>query len=230
MKILKGSNFDSNIQLNYNPAFATKVSEDDESVIMAFNFAASPLELSFNDSEARYCPKTLSVDFRTHEAILATLEVNSIDSTCIGVINPFDESDPLTYLWTNSSTGKIAAGLSAGPFEVTITNTVTGCTATFGAECAPVLSSDNLQNSINAIFPNPTSDEVSVVLDKSFNDASLMTFMDSQGKIIVIQKLNNQANGIYKINVGEFSAGLYFVKVQNTENKLFTGKFIKISN
>jgi len=230
VKILKGSNFDSNIQLNYNPAFATKVSEDDESVIMAFNFAASPLELSFNDSEARYCPKTLSVDFRTHEAILATLEVNSIDSTCIGVINPFDESDPLTYLWTNSSTGKISAGLSAGPFEVTITNTVTGCTATFGAECAPVLSSDNLQNSINAIFPNPTSDEVSVVLDKSFNDASLMTFMDSQGKIIVIQKLNNQANGIYKINVGEFSAGLYFVKVQNTENKLFTGKFIKISN
>ena len=101
---------------------------------------------------------------------------------------------------------------------------------TRGAECAPVLSSDNLQNSINAIFPNPTSDEVSVVLDKSFNDASLMTFMDSQGKIIVIQKLNNQANGIYKINVGEFSAGLYFVKVQNTENKLFTGKFIKISN
>ncbi len=227
--ILKGSNYDSNIQLNYNSAFATKVSEDDESVVLAFNLAESPLEISFNDSQARYCPKTLSVNFKTHEAILANLEVTSIDSTCIGVIDPLDESVPLTYLWTNSSTGKIASGLSAGPFEVTITNTVTGCTATFGAECAPVLSSDNIKTSVNTIFPNPAVDEVSLILDKSFNDASILTIMDVQGKIIASQKLSNQSDGIYKINVGKLNVGLYFIKVQNNENKLFTGKFIKIT-
>ena len=107
---------------------------------------------------------------------------------------------------------------------------MTGCTATFGAECAPVLSSNNIDNNINAIFPNPASEEVSVILDKSFSNASLLTVMDSQGKVIAIQRIGNHVNGIHKLNVGDLSAGLYFIKVQNAENKLFTCKFIKISN
>jgi len=72
------------------------------------------------------------------------------------------------------------------------------------------------------LFPNPTHDFVNLSL-KSGNDAiKNVSIYDLNGRLI---KSDNALNN--KVAVSDLQSGTYIILIENTENKKFSGKFVK---
>ena len=81
------------------------------------------------------------------------------------------------------------------------------------------LSNDN--TSIK-IFPNPTSDVVSLNLNKSFGEVNRVEFYDIFGQIVLAStRLNN-------IDISNLTTGLYFIKVTNSRGLTAIAKLQKV--
>lgn len=77
------------------------------------------------------------------------------------------------------------------------------------------------KNSIT-IFPNPTSDFVTVGINKSFGEINCVEFYNSFGQVVLTSKqLNN-------IDISELQSGLYFIKVTGTKGLTAITKLQKI--
>ncbi|HOZ30233.1 MAG TPA: T9SS type A sorting domain-containing protein [Bacteroidales bacterium] len=79
----------------------------------------------------------------------------------------------------------------------------------------------NLNLNDLAIFPNPTTSIISVVLPEGLKNADFSLF-DMQGRCIIEKSIQSES----QISVSELSNGLYFYKVV-VENEVFSGKLIK---
>jgi len=75
-------------------------------------------------------------------------------------------------------------------------------------------------NNIN-VFPNPTANEINLVLDK--NTASKIQIFNIVGELVY----QASASGEIKIDVSNFSFGVYFVQIYNKNNNFKISKFIK---
>jgi len=73
------------------------------------------------------------------------------------------------------------------------------------------------------VFPNPAKDIIEIGLPDNKLIIKWNVF-DINGKNIKIEK--NLGN---KININNLKAGIYFIKIINSENEIFYGKFIKIN-
>ncbi len=72
------------------------------------------------------------------------------------------------------------------------------------------------------IFPNPTSDFVTVGINESFGEINRVEFYNSFGQVILLSKqLNN-------IDISNLQSGLYFIKVTNMKGLTATTKLQKI--
>ena len=78
----------------------------------------------------------------------------------------------------------------------------------------------NQTKSLN-VFPNPTANEINLVLDK--DAASKIQIFNIVG-ILVYQ---TSASGEIKIDVSNFSEGVYSVQIYNKNNNFQISKFIK---
>ena len=77
------------------------------------------------------------------------------------------------------------------------------------------------KNSIT-IFPNPTSDFVTVSMNKSFGEMNRVEFYNSFGQVVLLSKqLNN-------IDIAELQSGLYIIKVTNNKGMTAGTKLQKI--
>lgn len=82
------------------------------------------------------------------------------------------------------------------------------------------LSSESFQSNDFKIYPNPTSDFITIETEKEINS---ITIINSLGQIIDISSTNNFLN---KLNVENLTNGYYLIKIES-ESKIFTFPFIK---
>jgi chitinase len=73
------------------------------------------------------------------------------------------------------------------------------------------------------LFPNPVQSQLWVRC--AVTDYSLLLLHDAQGKLVFTQKMN--ANGLEKLEIEDFEAGLYVVSVFSGK-EVFKGRFVKI--
>lgn len=86
----------------------------------------------------------------------------------------------------------------------------------------PNLSIADYNQKIFSVFPNPTSDSITINWNTNFNHANYL-ICDVSGKIIAENQLTNTTN---LIAMQDFSKGIYFLKI-NTENSSQIIKIIK---
>ncbi len=84
-------------------------------------------------------------------------------------------------------------------------------------------SAANKNNQLR-IFPNPTSENISI-------DLSEMNFKNAQIRILnnlgaVLQNYSFEHTSLINISVQDFPSGVYFIEIQ-TENSVYFGKFIR---
>jgi len=87
----------------------------------------------------------------------------------------------------------------------------------------PVSKMKDLDFSIS-VFPNPTSDMVTVKVDKEDISGIQYLLFDMHGKLITQKNLEGNETTVY---VNQLATGFYFLKVQSGAKELRTFKIIK---
>jgi len=83
-------------------------------------------------------------------------------------------------------------------------------------DCSPLTGTTDNQSLNLQIFPNPTSDFVTI----SCENLEKVEIYNFYGKKILVEKNNI-------VNLSEFSSGIYFLKITDKNGKIFNSKIIK---
>ena len=103
---------------------------------------------------------------------------------------------------------------------------------TFVGEIKSVLAADELQATASWIgdaHPNPTRNEVFVDLSLAEPSILYLSLMDSHGKIVLEERTEKQEGAQrQRINLSEFSPGVYFLKIQIENESAYQEKVLRI--
>ncbi len=110
------------------------------------------------------------------------------------------------------------------PFQIIINGNFENDYVTFWKDTTN-LSTNQISISTFSIYPNPTNSDVTIHIDKVFNETYVNVY-DVLGKALIT---NEKFNGDYKnISLKDFASGIYIVKITDNENQvLYTQKIIK---
>lgn len=92
------------------------------------------------------------------------------------------------------------------------------------SQCDLITSIGSLHNVfVVDIFPNPTADEVNIVLSNKINLSASIIIYNTFGEIIIQEKMSTNEK---KLDISTLPNGLYFLKINSKENTI-TKKIIK---
>lgn len=119
--------------------------------------------------------------------------------------------------WTiKTNSGAITLGTGGGDFGDSQTFSFTNT----------ALATENFNPLENiSIYPNPTTNELNVVLYEGFNSTSSYIIYNNLGQVVK-QSNKIEAQNEFKINTSQFSNGIYFLKIEK-DGVSKTLKFIK---
>ena len=140
--------------------------------------------------------------------------------SCIGCSDGFIELDlsggtePYSINWTNMPvyTSNQISNLNMGTYEFTVTD-ANGCTITDEVELDGVLSTGIQEKSPVQLYPNPANAQVMI---EGLSTSDKVLIYNASGELI--QTLENRTQ--YELNTSTWSAGMYFINVNNTITKL----------
>ena len=132
-----------------------------------------------------------------------------------------------------SATGGDASGsggtvaYSVGQIVYSTSTGTTGSVAQ-GVEQAYEISSVGIkETALNislSIFPNPTSDYLTLKVQDYNNEALSYSLLDEQGKLVLNEQITNQ---VTQVAMSNLARGAYFINVLQANKKIKTFKIIK---
>ncbi len=173
------------------------------------NLASS--SYSFSVTDALGCLATAQITITQPPALLGNVAITADDGTNSGAINltPTGGTPIYTYIWSTGETDQDIAGLAAGVYTVTITDTK-GCIKVVSTTVSSNVGIDAIDE-VNSwlIYPNPTHDWLTI-------DASKLTIADIAlynllGQLITKLKMEN-SNSI-QVNLSDLPVGEYWLKI-----------------
>ena len=81
-------------------------------------------------------------------------------------------------------------------------------------DCSVGISETEIENKVN-IFPNPVSDYLNIKFDDIYPEK--ITLFNAMGETLFVK---NQLSGNTQINVSDYQAGIYFLKIETKENSV----------
>jgi hypothetical protein len=117
-------------------------------------------------------------------------------------------------------------GLITDTLNAVFLDTLTTAAINFKAHFVSTLGIDELKPSVFDIYPNPTSEHLTIKLKENIGKINQLSVYDVLGKEY---HLDNKQNGTteYWINVSSLGPGFYLIKCQTDDSKLYHGEFIK---
>lgn len=129
----------------------------------------------------------------------------------------------VAYDWITNATTQTIDVFSSGTYTVTVTDG-NGCEGV-GEGVANVWPNGVEDVELNdqgiALFPNPATDQVTIVIAESGGGSVSMQVMDMNGKVVVDRSLGQSANGRFQWEVPEHvSSGQYLVRLRNANGEI----------
>ncbi|MDG1840816.1 MAG: T9SS type A sorting domain-containing protein [Crocinitomicaceae bacterium] len=155
---------------------------------------------------------------------ILNLTVNSVDaSTTTNGVNITSNATNATYQWLDCDSNYVLiSGETDSSFTATtngnyaVAVTQNGCTDT--SSCVLINSvqiSSNLNNVVS-VYPNPTSDKITLKGINSLTEVSQIHLLDNKGALIKKVKVNET-----QVDLSSFSTGIYFIEIKH---QLGTGR------
>ncbi|PBQ32156.1 hypothetical protein CNR22_10350 [Sphingobacteriaceae bacterium] len=77
------------------------------------------------------------------------------------------------------------------------------------------------------LVPNPAKDELQIKVGPNTQTSSEIEIFDIMGKLCLLQKIDKSKENGSHINISTLENGVYFVRVKQADNTVYTKKFIK---
>ena len=123
------------------------------------------------------------------------------------------------------SGGSIA--YSVGQIVYTTSTGTTGSVAQGVEQAYEIYSVGITETALNislSVFPNPTSDFLTLKVENYNNEALSYNLIDEQGKLILSEQITNQET---LVAMSTLARGSYFINIVQTNKKIQTFKIIK---
>lgn len=137
-------------------------------------------------------------------------------------INVSGGTPPYDYLWDDGSTTENILGVEAGDYTVTITDQ-SGCISIQDVEVEFATSTDNGERQNISIYPNPTSDIVTV--DFPEKTEGTMYVYNNLGKLISATRVEYNAKKV-TVDLRNHATGVYTMLIYST-NTILTKQILK---
>lgn len=131
------------------------------------------------------------------------------------------------FKWSNGATSQNLSNLLPATYCLTVTNSA-GCTSTACTEVeATVGTSDFFEkNKPLLVFPNPTSERLTVELPEQLSDEFFVKILDSRGAEVFVQSFENQKLRL-DLSLENLPVGVFQILVFDSK-KGMVGRFVKI--
>jgi hypothetical protein len=151
--------------------------------------------------------------------------MSSTNETCQGCadgtasVTVTGGTTPYTYQWPQGQSTSSITGLSPGTYSVIVTD-AKGCTytGTVNIQAGPngldEINSDNLSVSV---YPNPAHNRFYISVDSKLTGNVNIEILNSIGQVAYNTQSVNKASFVHELNISEWSSGIYFIKVYNSE-------------
>ncbi len=132
-----------------------------------------------------------------------------------------------------SASGGDATGIggsvafSVGQIVYTTSTGTTGSVAQGVEQAYEIYSVGIKETALNislSIFPNPTSDFLTLKVEDYNNETLFFYLLDEQGKLILSEQIKNQNT---QLSMSTLARGSYFINILQTNKKIQTFKVIK---
>jgi hypothetical protein len=157
-----------------------------------------------------------AIDLIADGTYLITVQYDALNSAAGNASPPnYLHSSPTSYEFVSSIvyTDQLYTGGWGGDWNPILRLHLDGFVSTVGTENVAVL--DNAK--IN-VFPNPTTDFVTVDLElESISKNVEVKITDVNGRVLSTQNFSNVQNDKFTFDVKSYAAGNYFIRVQTEE-------------
>jgi hypothetical protein len=133
---------------------------------------------------------------------------------------PSGGTPPYRYRWANNATTDNLSNIPKGTYFLTITDSK-NCQS---GESVLVMSTATLDFTLveaARVFPNPTQDVLQVELQLKESLPLELELLDLTGRVVWRRKLGPQLRVNERINLQDFSAGTYLLRVKNVGRVLY---------
>ncbi len=167
--------------------------------------------------------------------VTVDLTIKNLNGTVspLGVTTLASNAFNATYQWLDcnnnyaiipNETGQLFTATSSGNYAVEVTSTINGCKDT--SLCYPITLvgiDENEFDSQIAVFPNPTSDHITIALGAVMSGVTTQVY-NVYGKLI--SESNHQAANQVELELGE-SDGVYFIHLISDRGERVVKKVVK---
>ena len=168
------------------------------------------------------CVNTASIDILVNELPTVTASADDIE-VCEGDMVTLTGDGAITYTWDGGAINATPHTPTLGTTTYTVTGTddngcentasidiivyEAGCSGTETIVVSTQLGIAELNLNGATVFPNPTSDKLTIQLDGEF----IYSLVSINGKILSTMKVTNQA----QLNLSEYTDGVYFLEIES---------------
>jgi hypothetical protein len=86
-------------------------------------------------------------------------------------------------------------------------------------------TTDVVDSGVIYLYPNPTSNELQIIVDNKVNTPEVYTIINSLGQVVKSEKIESIKD--LTVNVSTLSQGIYFLKLSSSQSKTTTLRFVK---
>jgi len=170
-------------------------------------------------TDANNC-QVISESFTVNEPEMLTVTIDTITQDAI-YITTSGGTQPYTYEWSNGASSEDNENIPIGSYACII-NDANGCNLIFGpVEVSETVGISEVEG-LKAfdIFPNPTSDSITINFELEKSQLVRLSIHDVSGRLIHHLKAEQVSNKKYQIDMTKYPAGVYTVRANINGNRI----------
>ncbi len=134
---------------------------------------------------------------------------------------------PYAYVWDDGTSTSTLISLDVGEYCVRVLDALS-CSATICTEVSVNTATQNLPDlEVLKLFPNPTQDQLNLILSFAENQDIELELVDVAGKVLGQKAVANVSEESFVFDVAAFAEGLYFIKIRTAKGSVVR-RFLKL--